>query len=126
MKPEKYPDGTELNDVMKYNMFGTETIPPRPVLRIATEKTIGGPEFEKVIKAYLQNILVNPRDAERLEAEMLRKIGSQSAAEAKRIIKAGSELQRNAPSTIKQKGPGKPPLFDTGLMLKNISYEIGE
>ena len=78
------------------------------------------------MSAYLQNLLLNPSEAAKLETELLRKLGSQSSAEAKRMIKGGSELQANAPSTIRKKGAGKPPLYDTGIMIKNISYEIGE
>lgn len=126
VKPEKYEDGTKLSDVMKWNSYGTETIPPRPVLRIAAERVISGDEFKKVMKAYLINVVTNPGDAERLETELLRKIGQQSVAEAKRIIKNDGGLQRNAPATIKKKGEGKPPLFDTGLMMKNLTYKIGD
>lgn len=126
VKPEKYEDGTELSDVMKWNSYGTETIPPRPVLRIAAERVISGDEFKKVMKAYLINVVTNPGDAEKLETELLRKIGQQSVAEAKRIIKNDDGLQRNAPATIKKKGEGKPPLFDTGLMVKNLTYKIGD
>lgn len=133
VKAAKYPDGTELNDVMKYNEYGTEKIPPRPVLRIAAEKVITelpkikGEESKSAIETYLTNLCNQPPSQhKRLEQEFLRKIGQAAAAEAKRIIKEGVELQRNAPSTIKQKGPGKPPLFDEGLMIKNISYEVAE
>jgi hypothetical protein len=126
VKPAKYEDGTDLADVMRWNEYGTETIPPRPVLMMAAEKIVGGEEFKEAMTAYLKNLIANPGEAESLEKELLRKIGSQSVAEAKRIIKAGAELQRNAPSTIRKKGPGKPPLFDEGLMIKNLAYEIGE
>ena len=37
VKSAKYEDGTSLADVMTWNHYGTETIPPRPVLRIAAE-----------------------------------------------------------------------------------------
>ena len=125
VKPAEYEDGTKLSDVMRWNHFGTETIPPRPVLRIAAEKMTGGEEFKKAMAAYLKNILVNPKDADALEKELLRKIGRQSVAEAKRIINAGTELQRNAPATVARKGFDKP-LYETGLMIKNLGYEISE
>lgn len=125
VKPATYKDGTKLSDVAAWNNYGTETIPPRPVWRIAAEKIIGSEEFKKSIKAYFKNIMVNPikTEHERLEAEFLRKIGQQSAAEAKRIIDGGGGLQHNAPATVKKKGFDKP-LYETGLLIKNIDYEI--
>jgi hypothetical protein len=127
VKHAEYPTGEKLSDVMRWNHYGTETIPPRPVLRIAAEKIIKNPEFEKVMKAYFKNIMANPDKSEHelLEKELLRKIGQQSAAEAKRIIRAGMELIDNAPSTIAKKGYNKP-LFETGLMIRNIDYEVVE
>lgn len=127
VKPATYKDGTKLSDVAAWNNYGTETIPPRPVWRIAAENILGSEEFKKILKLYLDNIVVNPikSDVEHLEIELLRKIGQQSAAEAKRIILAGSELQTNAPATIAHKGFNKP-LYETGLMVKNIGYEISE
>ena len=123
VKPAKYEDGTSLADVMTYNHYGTETIPPRPVLRIAAENVMSNnEEIKKALSAYFQNILVNPGDAEKLEKEMLRKIGVQVIKEAKRIIEAENELQENAPSTVRQKGFNKP-LYETGLLLKNLGYD---
>ena len=128
VRPAEYPNGEKLSDVMRWNHSGTPTIPPRPVLRIAAEKLISNPEFKKVMQAYVKNIMNNPNVSEHeiLEKELLRKIGSQSIAEAKRIILAGMELQMNAPATIARKGAGKPPLFDTSVMIKNLDYEIVE
>ena len=124
VKPAKYEDGTSLADVMTWNHYGTETIPPRPVLRIAAENVMSNnEEIKKALNAFFKNILVNPGDAEKLEKEMLRKIGVQVIKEAKRIIEAGNELQHNAPGTVRQKGPNKPPLFDTGLLIKNLGYD---
>ena len=126
VKPAKYEDGTSLADVMTWNHYGTETIPPRPVLRIAAENVMSNnEEIKKALKAYFQNILVNPRDAKQLEKEMLRKIGVQVIKEAKRIIDSGNELQENAPSTVRQKGFNKP-LYETGLLLKNLGYDYEE
>ena len=128
VKPAEYPNGEKLADVMRYNHYGSETIPPRPVLRIAAEKLISNPEFKKVMQAYVKNIMNNPNISEHeiLEKELLRKIGSQSIAEAKRIILAGMELQPNAPATIAKKGFDKA-LFETGeVMIKNLDYEIVE
>lgn len=125
VKGGSYPDGTSISDVATWNNYGTETIPPRPVFRIAAENILGSPEFEKAMTAYLHNVVVNPGDKDKLEPELLRKIGQQSAAEAKRIIEGGGELQTNAPATVKVKGFNKP-LYETGLLIKNIGFEIVE
>lgn len=123
VKPAKYPDGTSLAEVAIWNFYGTETIPPRPVLRIAAENVMSNnEEIKKAFTAYLRNILVNVKDAEKLEKEMLRKIGVQVIKEAKRIIESGGELQHNAPLTVRKKGFDKP-LYETGLLMKNLGYD---
>lgn len=122
VKPAKYEDGTSLADVMTYNHYGTQFIPPRPVLRIAAENVMNKEEIKEALAVYFHNVLVNPKDADKLEKEMLRKIGIQVIKEAKRIIEAGNELQENAPSTVKHKGFNKP-LYETGLLLKNLGYD---
>jgi len=60
------------------------------------------------------------------EKAFLQDLGRQTVAEAKRIIKDGGELQHNAPSTVLKKGEGKPPLYDTGELIKKLSYEVTE
>ena len=123
VKPAKYEDGTSLADVMTWNHYGTETIPPRPVLRIAAENVSARGDIKDALARMAHNMLMNPADAAKHEKEMLRQIGVQVIKEAKRIIEAGNELQENAPSTERQKGPGKPPLFDTGLLINNLGYD---
>ncbi len=63
VKPAKYEDGTSLADVMTWNHYGTETIPPRPVLRIAAENVMNSGDIKDAIAVYLHNVLVNPKDA---------------------------------------------------------------
>lgn len=125
VKPAKYEDGTSLADVAIWNFYGTETIPPRPVLRIAAENVMNRDDIKDALAVYLKNILVNPKDAPKLEKEMLRKIGVQVIKEAKRIIQSGNELQHNAPSTVRQKGFDQP-LYggeDTHLLINNLGYD---
>jgi hypothetical protein len=120
--PGSYESGETFSDVLAWNHYGTETIPPRPVLRIAAEKTL--PKNADRIKEFLRKLIVNPKDSKRNETILLQSLGSQSIAEAKRIITAGGELQVNAPSTIRRKGAGKPPLKDTGELMKKLAYEV--
>lgn len=129
VKPATYEDGTKLSDVAIWNNYGTETIPPRPVFRIAAEKIMSGEEFKKRMKAYLRNMVVyganNQGDLIEIEKKLLTTTGQQVAAECKRIINNGSDLQDNAPATIKKKGFNLP-LYETGLLIKNIDYEVTE
>lgn len=126
VKSAKYEDGTSLADVMTWNHYGTETIPPRPVLRIAAENVMSNnEEIKKALNAYFKNILENPNGQAEAEKEMLRKIGVQVIKEAKRIIESGNELQENAPGTVRKKGFNKP-LYETGLLLKNLGYDYEE
>ena len=129
VKPATYEDGTKLSDVAAWNNYGTPTIPPRPVFRIAAEKIMSGEEFKKRMKAYLHNVVVysanNQGDLIEIEKKLLTITGQQVAAECKRIIEGGSDLQGNAPSTIAKKGFNLP-LYETGLMVKNIGYEVTE
>lgn len=122
--PGTYENGETIADVLAYNHFGTETIPPRPVLRMAAER-LAAKFVKERLKAYMLNALRNPKDAKRLEIVFLQSIGAQSIAEAKRIIRGGGELQHNAPATVAKKGFNKP-LYETGLLEKKLSYEVSE
>jgi hypothetical protein len=122
VKAAKYEDGTSLADVMIWNHYGTETIPPRPVLRIAAENVMEREDIKDALGVYFHNVVMNPKDAVKIEKEMLRKIGVQVIKEAKRIIESGNELQENAPGTIRHKGFNKP-LYETGLLIKNLGYD---
>ncbi len=122
--PGNYPDGGEkFSDVLAWNHHGTETIPPRPVLRIAAERIV--PKNKDRIKAFLHNLITNPKDADRLETVLLTTLGQQVVAEAKRMIDGVEGLQANAPATIKQKGFNKP-LYVNGDLEKHIGYEVTE
>lgn len=129
IKEATYPDGTKLSDVAKWNNYGSETIPPRPVFRIAAENILSGEKFKKRMKAYLHNVVVyennSPGDLIEIEKKLLTTIGQQVVKEAKNIIAAGDELQENAPATIAKKKFNKP-LYETGLLLKNIAHEVTE
>lgn len=121
--PGSYESGESFSDVLKYNHYGTETIPPRPVLRIAAERIV--PKNKDRIKAFLKNLITNPKDADRLETVLLTTLGQQVVAEAKRMIDGVEGLQPNAPATIKQKGFNKP-LYENGDLEKHLGYEVTE
>ena len=127
----EYDSGEKFSDVLAWNHYGTETIPPRPVLRIAAENILASAEMKKHLNAYFKNMVVYARrgrlvDMKEAETKMLTALGRQIAAEAKRIIERNSgELQRNAPSTISKKGFDKA-LYETGQLEKHLSYEVVE
>ena len=86
-------------------------------------------EIKDLLAAFAQNIIENPIEADRIKAEkeMLRKIAQQVIKEAERIIEAGNELQENAPGTIRHKKEiGNKPLYETGLLIKNLGYDYEE
>jgi len=129
--PGVYKTGEKFSDVLAWNHYGTETIPPRPVLRIAAENILSSSAMKKHMKAYFKNMIEytkrgRAQDLKDIEAKMLTALGQQVAAEAKRIIERNSgELQHNAPSTVLKKGFDKP-LFESGELVKKISYEVTE
>lgn len=114
-------DGVSMGDILFWNHYGTETIPPRPVLRNAAEKMIQ--HFGKRIDTFLYNLVKNPRDAERLELVLLQDLGRQCVKEARDEIDNSEGLQHNAPSTVAQKGFDKP-LEETGEFKKALAYEV--
>jgi hypothetical protein len=128
--PGNYESGESFSEVLSWNHYGSDTIPPRPVLRIAAEKTIeklsrSEGMVKSIVEAFMDNLLRNPGDAKKLEREFLRKIGSQSIAEAKRIIDNITDLQSNAPATVAKKHFNQP-LYENGDLEKHLSYEIVE
>lgn len=122
--PGEYENGEKFSDVLAYNHYGTETIPPRPVMRMAAER-VSEKFIKERLRAYMINVTRNPKDAKRLETVLLQDMGRQAVKEAKKIIENGGELQRNAPATIAKKGFNRP-LFETGELVKKLSYEVGE
>lgn len=129
--PGVYKNGMTYAEILAINHYGSETIPPRPVLRIAAENILSSPAMKKHMKAYFKNVMAyskrgRTQDVKDIEAKMLTALGQQVAAEAKRIIERNSgELQHNAPSTVLKKGFDKP-LFESGELIKKLSYEVTE
>jgi hypothetical protein len=114
-------DGVSMGDILNWNHYGTETIPPRPVLRNAAEKII--PKNKNRIEAFLTNLLRNPREAQRLETVLLQSLGAQCVKEARDEIDKSENLQHNAPRTVAKKGFDKP-LEETGQFKKALAYEV--
>ena len=127
--PGTYENGEKVSDVLAYNHYGTETIPPRPVLRMGAER-IAGKFVKERLEAYLKNVAEYTKrgrmaDVKQAEKVFLQDMGRQAVTEAKKIIENGGELQRNAPSTIAKKGFNRP-LYETGTLLKKLSYDVSD
>lgn len=130
--PGQYKNGMTYAEILAIQHYGSETIPPRPVLRIAAENILSSPKMKKHLKAYSKNMIEYAKrgrikDMEDAEEKMLQALGKQIAAEAKRIIENNDgTLQHNAPSTAARKKVGDKPLYETGQLEKHLSYEITE
>ena len=127
--PGTYDDGMKYSDVLAINHYGSETIPPRPVLRIAAER-LSQKFVKERLEEYLSNVVEYSKrgrvqDVKRAEVVFLQDLGRQAVKEAKRIIENGGELQHNAPATVAKKGFNKP-LYETGELEKKLSYEVSE
>ncbi len=114
-----------VSEVAVINEYGTETIPPRPAFRRGVEHALA--VNKKQIGAQLKNIARRMLTGRAPEAEksltvLLTGIGKSAVAETKRIIRTGDEMP-NALATIAKKGFDHP-LSETGLLERNVSYEV--
>lgn len=108
----RYPNGTFVAQVARYNEFGTINIPMRPFFRNAINKNI------KKWYATLQNAInqnATPSKALSIVGEVARADIIQSITDFK--------APPNAQSTIKQKKSTNP-LIDTGLMRRSVTYKV--
>jgi len=115
-----------LGKVAIWNEYGTEDIPPRPAFRMGLDFAIK--KHKKLMDAQLKNItqrILSGRKDEivRSLTVVLTQIGRSAEAHTKELIKNGSVSPSNAPSTILRKGFDHP-LKETGLLMKNIKYEV--
>lgn len=123
----KKGDHVNVRDVAIWNEYGTDKIPPRPAFRRGLEAGVA--KNRKLIDAQLRNIAqqaLSGRNANmnRSLTVMLTQIGKSAKAATKQIIKTGSETP-NAPATVAKKGFNHP-LFETGLLLDHVEYEISK
>lgn len=108
----RYPNGTFVAQVARYNEFGTLNIPMRPFFRNAINKNI------KKWYATLQNAI----NQNTTPSKALSIVGEVARAD---IIQSITDLRTppNAESTIKQKKSTNP-LIDTGLMRRSVTYKV--
>jgi len=100
-----------------YNEFGTKSIPQRSFLRSTYDEQIG--KWERQLENGIKGILNMKADASRVW-DLL---GIKAKGDVQKKLRSNI-APANAPSTIKQKGSGKTTLFDTGALLRAITYEV--
>lgn len=115
----------DLGEVAIWNEYGTENAPPRPAFRMGLEEGIK--KNQKMIDAQMRNIAQRVLTGRTSEIDqslkvMLTQIGKSAKAETQRIIREGLTAP-NAPATVAKKGFDHP-LYETGLLLKNVDYEV--
>jgi len=122
-------DGKSLGDIVFWNEFGTETIPPRPANQIGMDIAIN--RHKKMIQSHAKNYLmaIKMKDqnlAKKLiqqrKKNLFTQIGRSAVKEVKNIISSGSTVT-NAPATIAKKGFNHP-LYEKGVYLANVNYEV--
>ncbi len=99
------------------NEFGVpvKNIPERSFLRATLDK----PEVGNKCRETLTTLFDPGKDP----IDALKKIAVILPAEVKRTMTT-KEYMPNKPATIKKKGPGKNPLYDTGTLQKSIIGKI--
>jgi len=114
-------DGTSLALVATVNEFGSSdgTIPERSYLRSALKSRLNQAMFKQVNVA---NLLLVLKGVLTISAA-LEQLGAVAAAAVKARMRSGP-FKANAPSTIRAKGEGKPPLFDTAQLYQAITWIV--
>jgi HK97 gp10 family phage protein len=116
------PGGPTTSSVARYNEFGTKNIPARPWMRRAVKQS--GRAISKVSAMEFGQVAENDADPVAAMAEVGKVMMD---AVHDQIDNSRSWAVPNAASTIKQKGPGFPPL-DAGhdRLRKGVSWAVRE
>lgn len=111
-----YPSGQSIIEVAIDNNFGTEKIPRRPFMDMAT------PKIQKEYKALMAKLMKRLNEGSLDYKAALQAAGLKAEAEIRKTITAGP-FKPNTPETIKQKKSSKP-LIDTGDMRKYVTHVV--
>lgn len=118
---ERYPDGTTVAAVAQYNEFGTKDIPARGFMRRAVKG--GGRQMATAAAEGLGGVVSRGEDP----VDGLSPVAATLKNEVDSSLDTSSSWAApNKPSTIRKKGPGKPPLYDTGRLRKALSWAVRE
>lgn len=112
----RYPDGTSVAQVARFNEFGTTKAPARPFMRLAASK------FSAQRKEAVPKLATKMAEGKITADQALGAIGNVLEGCIVDSIKNGGWTP-NAPSTVEKKGFDKP-LIDTGEMFKSVSSKV--
>jgi len=117
---QDYPDGTSIHLVVLANHFGTNTIPPRPILSLSFDRHIKG--LEALSDALNEALIAsNSSDIDPLLIAM----GQRAASEFKRDFGNIGPLRQLAESTIARKGHGNI-WIESGHAKKQVGFQVRE
>lgn len=111
-----YQNGQSIIEVAIENNFGTDRIPRRPFMEMAT------PKIQKEYKALMAKLMKRLNDGSLDYKAALQAAGLKAEAEIRKTITAGP-FKPNSPKTIAQKKSSKP-LIDTGDMRKYVTHAV--
>lgn len=114
--------GITIKQYAELNEYGTSNIPARPFFREATEFGESPSLISNRITSEIKKVINNNKTGEKA----MQSIGLFVKGRIQRSIKAGNWTP-NSPSTIKRKRKKvgiKPPLIETGSLIRAIDYEI--
>lgn len=112
-----YKNGVSVAEVATYNHYGTEHIPARPFIAIATDENQG---FKSVVAEEVGKMLDAPANG---VDSGLRAIGVVMKGKIKSVIGTG-KLHPNHPKTVKIKGHSMPLIGLTFKLMDSIDYEV--
>ena len=116
---DEYVDGVSVQKYAIYNEYGTVYIPARSFFRRVTGTRRGISKIEARLDEQINEIIEGKQTGE----GALKNVGVYTVSLLKESLLKGN-WQANSKETSERKGTQKPPLVDTGTLLKNISYEI--
>lgn len=110
-------DGEPIAPYAFKNEYGFENIPARPFMRHTVR------DKEKGWQAGFVKSMAGKTTQSGAAERSLRLLGEAAVSDIQGTIRKGM-APPNSAATIARKGPGKPPLIDTGDMIKSLSYEV--
>ena len=114
---QRYKNGTSVVSAALYNHYGTERIPSRPFLAIATDENKG---WQKYVAEEIGKTMDSPANSVN---NALESVGTIMVADIRRVIGSG-KLKPNAPRTIMRKHHDMPLIGTEYKLMSSIRYEV--
>ena len=112
-----YKNGISIADVATYNHFGTQHIPARPFIAIATDTQNG---WKSWVQDGVGKMIDSPANS---VDSTLNEVGTIMKNDIKKVI-GSNQLAPNKPSTVKIKGHDMPLIGLTYKLMESIDYEV--